>query len=50
MKNKDEQLFKQLFTPLEHIPNADKAITKSVDRAYKKYYKKEYDGIKNFAL
>ena len=50
VKNKDEQLFKQLYTPLDHIPNADKAITKHVDRAHKKYYEKEYDGIKNFRL
>ncbi|MEL0632703.1 hypothetical protein V6237_07975 [Pseudoalteromonas carrageenovora] len=50
VKNKDEQLFKQLYTPLDHIPNADKAITKHVDRAHKKYYGKEYDGIKNFRI
>jgi len=50
VKNKDEQLFKQLFTPVDHIPNADKEITKLVDSTHKKYYGKEYDGIKNFRL
>ncbi|WP_096739609.1 hypothetical protein [Pseudoalteromonas atlantica] len=50
VKNKDEQLFKQLFTPVDHIPNADKEITKLVDSTHNKYYVKEYDGIKNFRL
>lgn len=50
VKNKDEQLFKQLFTPVDHIPNADKEITKLIDSTHKKYYGKEYDGIKNFRL
>ncbi|MEM5553246.1 hypothetical protein WNY63_21295 [Pseudoalteromonas neustonica] len=50
VKNKDEQLFKQLFTPVDHIPNADKEITKLVDSTHNKYYAKEYDGIKNFRL
>lgn len=50
VKNKDEQLFKQLFTPVDHIPNADKEITKLVDSTHNKYYVKEYDGIRNFRL
>ncbi|MBH0020529.1 hypothetical protein I6F40_09270 [Pseudoalteromonas sp. SWXJ133] len=50
VKNKDKQLFKQLFTPVDQIPNADKEITKLIDSTHKKYFGKEYDGIKNFRL
>lgn len=51
VKNKDEQLFKQLFTPVDHIPNADKEITKLVDSTHNKYFgKKSTMVLKTFVL